>query len=250
MTSITPTPIARVALPVPRPCSRLAPLPTSRPASSAFSRRARDRRHPRRPHFLDARPMHGIYSRKNFDIVAVDPFFESSIACSRDWTGRASASEAAARRAVPPPPTSGSLKEKEGKEEAVLSAHTSADPIPEVDARKASEVANANEEQTGELMSSKKELSPRLRLYPYPRRGLLQDPTKISQMGSGECTSTTIISDPLLPPTSEDDGCTSCGHGVHKRIVEQRGEVFTNDCYCCLGGICDPFDSHGHWVER
>ena len=51
----------------------------------------------------------------------------------------------AVKRAVRPPPTSGGL---EGKEEVVSSVLTSTDPILEADARKASEVANGNEEQT------------------------------------------------------------------------------------------------------
>ena len=46
------------------------------------------------------------------------------------------------RPAVPPHPTSGVCKE-----ELVLSVATAADPIPEEDTDKTSEVANGNEEQ-------------------------------------------------------------------------------------------------------
>ena len=33
-----------------------------------------------------------------------------------------------------------------------------------------------------------------------------------------------------LSPTPEDDGCTSCGHGVHKTIVEHRWRRFLEQC--------------------
>ena len=88
-----------------------------------------DRRYPRRPRPLDARPLHGIYARDAVDAVAVGPFFEAGTTWSGDWTGRAAASEADGPHHR--------LRRRVCKEELVLSVATAVHSIPEADARKA-----------------------------------------------------------------------------------------------------------------
>ena len=96
---------------------------------------------------MDTRPLHGIYVRKNIDVVTVGPFFEASVACSGGRTGIAAASEAGGCKTGCTAASDVGGSGGEGRE-VVSSVLTSADPIPKVDVRKASEVANGNEEQT------------------------------------------------------------------------------------------------------
>ena len=160
---------------------------------------ARDRRHPRRPCRLNARPLHG----KNVNVVAIVPFVEASIARSGDWTVRAAASEADGpyrhlrRRGV-------------CKEELVLSVATAADPMPEADARKASEVPNGNEEQRLGCRRAEGPTVPQV--TPVPTLTTEGGPRAVEDVTVGDegvvgGAPATILSDPLLPPTSEDDGC-------------------------------------------
>ena len=147
-----PTPIAYATSPVPRPCSHLSspasPLSTSRLASPAFNRSPATS-----PSLGRLSSAWNICKEKR----RCRPSFGAGITWSGDWTARAAASE-----------VDGPYRHLRRRgvcgEELVLSVATSADPIPEVDARKASEIASGNEEQRlgcrtegdGELMSSKK----------------------------------------------------------------------------------------------
>ena len=60
-------------------------------------------------------------------------------------------------------------------------------------------------------MSSKKQLSLRLRLYPH-HDGSAPGPAKdvtVCDERAMNGASATVVLDPLSPPASEDDGCTS-----------------------------------------
>ena len=77
------------------------------------------------------------------------------------------------------------------KEGLMLSVATTADPMPEVDARKASNVPQRKRRAempkgTVELMSSKKRLSLRSSLYSHPPWRLLQDPPRVSRSAMRE----------------------------------------------------------------
>ena len=66
---------------------------------------------------------------------------------------------------------------------------------------------------------------PQVTSLPIPTTEAAPGPAKdvtVGDKGAVNGKSASIVSDPLPPPTPEDDGCTSCGHGVHKRIVEHR----------------------------
>ena len=109
-----------------------SPPPISHPAGPTVSR-SHDFPHPRRPGRWDARPLHGIYTRENVNVVAV---FFAHHRLFRRPEPRHPAERAAAGRAVPSLSTSGRLTEEGGKERALSSVLTSADPIPEADARR------------------------------------------------------------------------------------------------------------------
>ena len=137
----SPTPITRVTSLFPRPQScfssphlrrqfHVLGVPQSAVHTISHTRDVPGRR--------DARPLHGVYARENVDVVTV--FFVHRRLFRRPEP-RHPAKRAVAGRAVPSLPTSGHLTEEGGKERALSSVLTSADPIPEADARRASDVA-------------------------------------------------------------------------------------------------------------
>ena len=133
-----------------------------------------------------------------------------------------------------------SLKGKEGKEKAALSVYTSADPIREADARKASEVANGNEEQrcrrgrradivkgpTVPQVTSVPTLAAENALR--AAKGVTVGDEGVVNDGPG-----TILSHPLPPPTPEGDGCTSV---ARRRGQRRRRRRFPSQICHGVGG--------------
>ena len=92
----------------------------------------------------------------------------------------------------------------------VLSIATTADPIHEANARKATEVANGNEEQRLGCRRGRGPTVPQV--TPVPTLTTEDGPRAVKDVTVGDegavgGAPATILSDPLLPPTPEDDGC-------------------------------------------
>ena len=101
----------------------------------------------------------------------------------------------------------------------------------------------------GELMSSKKQLFLRLRLYPHPRRRLFQDPPKMSQLATMERwivrlrLSSRLGSSPSTHSEAVSTKQSSITGGEcfasDMTWEERRSVTFKEDMLCVrIGGIC------------
>ena len=116
----------------------------------------------------------------------------------------------------------------------MTSVPTSADPIPEADARKASEVAptetkSREAEGDGGADVVQEATIPLVTSLPAPTApGTAKDVT-VGDEGVVNGTSATVVSDPLQPPASEDDSCTSVHTVSTKQSSNTEGEGFAGD---------------------
>ena len=116
------------------------------------------------------------------------------------------------------------------------SVPTSADPIPEADARKASEVAppeTKSREAEGDgdegVDVVQEATVPQVTSLPAPTApGTAKDVT-VGDGGVVNGTSATVVSDHLQPPASEDDSCTSVHTVSTKQSSNTEGEGFAGD---------------------
>ena len=94
-------------------------------------------------------------------------------------------------------------------------------------------------------MSSKKKLFLRLRLYPHPRRRLLQDPPKMSQSAMMERWIVRLRLSSRIPSlhqaVSTKQSSITEGEGFASDMTweERRSVTFKEDTLCArIGGIC------------
>ena len=117
------------------------------------------------------------------------------------------------------------------------SVPTSADPIPEADARNAGGVSPAetksrDAEGDGEADAVKETTVTQVASLPTPTTEAVSSPAKdvtVSHEGVVNGTSATVVSDPLPPPASAYDGCTSVDMASSKQSSGIEGEGFASD---------------------
>jgi hypothetical protein len=156
------------------------------------------------------------------------PFFEAGITCSGNRTGRRYFRTA--RRAAPPPPTSGSQKARRGSVlcSYICRSHTRSGCAQgkRGSPRLPVETQSRDAEGDGEADVIKEATVPRVASLPTPMMAASPGPVKDVTVGDETAmngTPATVVLDPLSPPASEDDGCTSVDTATTKQSSSTGG---------------------------